>query len=541
MDTLLIFDFGSQTSQLIARRLRDQGYFARIVAGDCTCQEAGIDGSIKGIILSGSPFSVYEKDAPKLDQDVFKQGIPILGICYGLQRITQDLGGSVEPRHTREYGRASLQKKNEHLLLKDIRDGFQSWMSHGDSIQKLPHGFEVAWESEHGIPAMAFLDTKTIAGQETAKKFGISAPLMGIQFHPEVSHCESGQSILHNFAEQICSMKREWDVSYYLEEAKQVIAETILARSELQGTGAEVLLLISGGVDSTVLGALLLKTMDPDKLHLLYVDTGMMRNAETDEVKETLKSLGAKHVHIVHAENDFLGQLAGKSDPEEKRQIIGDLFITIQNREIVRLGLGSAYLLAQGTLYTDLIESGKGVGKHAAVIKSHHNVRSPLVESLRNEGRIIEPLAKLYKDEVRALGKALGLSPKIVWRHPFPGPGLAVRILGEVDREKCAILRAADKIFIDELHKRELYHSIWQAFCVLLPVRSVGVAGDMRGYGYVLALRAIVSSDGMTADVYPFEMKDILEISGLITNQIKAIGRVVYDISSKPPATIEWE
>jgi len=266
-----------------------------------------------------------------------------------------------------------------------------------------------------------------------------------------------------------------------------------------------------------------------------------MRTKETEEVTKTLESLGASHINIIHAEEEFLGALAGVQEPEEKRKIIGDLFMHIQDREIQRLQLGEDYVLAQGTLYTDLIESGKGVGKKAAVIKSHHNVRSPRVEALRDAGRILEPLSNLYKDEVRALGSKLGLPDSIVWRHPFPGPGLAVRILGEISKEKCDILRAADSVFIQELKSRNLYRKIWQAFCVLLPVKSVGVAGDAREYGYVLALRAICSSDGMTADVYPFETRDLLEISSLITNKVKQIGRVVYDVSSKPPATIEWE
>jgi GMP synthase (glutamine-hydrolysing) len=310
---------------------------------------------------------------------------------------------------------------------------------------------------------------------------------------------------------------------------------------------APVLLLISGGVDSTVAGALLLKTLPAEQVHLMYMDTGMMRKGETETVKANLEQLGAQHVHIVMCEEEFLAALKGLSEPEAKRKAIGDLFITIQEREVARLGLPDNYFLAQGTLYTDLIESGKGVGKKAHVIKSHHNVGSPLVDAKRKAGKIIEPLDKLYKDEVRRLGLILGVSEEVVRRHPFPGPGLAVRILGEVTKEKCDVLRDADAIFIDELKSRKspagnsLYDEIWQAFAVLLPVRSVGVAGDLRKYGWVLALRAITSADGMTADVYPFETRDLLEISTRITNSVKDIGRVTYDISSKPPATIEWE
>jgi GMP synthase (glutamine-hydrolysing) len=296
-----------------------------------------------------------------------------------------------------------------------------------------------------------------------------------------------------------------------------------------------------------VAGALLLKTLQPDKVHLMYMDTGLMRKDETKSVTTNLERLGAKHLHIVHCEEEFLSSLKGLEDPEAKRKAIGDLFITIQEREVTRLGLPDSYFLIQGTLYTDLIESGKGVGKKAHLIKSHHNVGSPLVDAKRKAGRIIEPLDRLYKDEVRRLGRILGIDDEVVRRHPFPGPGLAVRILGEVTKEKCDILREADAIFIDELKKRYssagelLYNEIWQAFAVLLPIRSVGVAGDVRKYGWVLALRAIVSTDGMTADVYPFPPKDLLEISTMITNTVKEIGRVTYDISSKPPATIEWE
>jgi GMP synthase (glutamine-hydrolysing) len=308
-----------------------------------------------------------------------------------------------------------------------------------------------------------------------------------------------------------------------------------------------VLLLISGGVDSTVAASLLLKTLDPELVHLMYMDTGLMRKDETKTVAAALERLGAKRLHIVHCEEEFLAALQGLEDPEAKRRAIGDMFITIQEREVARLGLPDSYYLVQGTLYTDLIESGKGVGGKAQLIKSHHNVGSPLVEAKRRSGRIIEPLDRLYKDEVRVLGRVLGLEEETIRRHPFPGPGLGIRILGEVTREKCGILREADAVFIEELKSRRspagerLYDEIWQAYAALLPVRSVGVAGDARKYGWVLVLRAVASVDGMTADVYPFGTKDLLEISTRITNTVKEIGRVVYDISSKPPATIEWE
>jgi len=298
--------------------------------------------------------------------------------------------------------------------------------------------------------------------------------------------------------------------------------------------------LISGGVDSTVVAALLLRILDADQVHLLYVDTGLMRSAETEEVEASLLRLGATHLHTVDASDRFFGVLAGITDPERKRSTVGDEFVRVAATELARLGIDDAYL-AQGTLYTDMIESGKGVGARADVIKSHHNVRSPLIEAKRDAGVLVEPLAELYKDEVRRLGRWLGLPEMVVGRHPFPGPGLSVRILGEVTRERCRTLRAADRILIEELRSRDLYSRIWQAFCVLLPVQSVGVAGDVRRYGSVLAIRAITSEDGMTADVYPMESDDLLEISSRITNVIAEVGRVVYDISSKPPASIEWE
>jgi GMP synthase (glutamine-hydrolysing) len=364
-------------------------------------------------------------------------------------------------------------------------------------------------------------------------------PWFGLQFHPEVTHTEGGSKILEAFALGVCGCGADWTMEHYVDEIRDSLGRRVGENP--------VLLLISGGVDSTVAGALLLKTLKSDQVHLMYMDTGLMRKDETKIVRAGLEKLGAKHLHIVYCEEEFFAALKGISDPEAKRKALGDLFITIQDREVARLGLPDSYFLAQGTLYTDLIESGKGVGKKARLIKSHHNVGSPLAEARRRAGKIIEPLDRLYKDEARRLGLLLGVDKLVVGRHPFPGPGLAVRILGEVTKEKCAVLREADAIFIEELKLRQspagcaLYDEIWQAFAVLLPIRSVGVAGDLRKYGWVLALRAVTSADGMTADVYPFETKDLLEISTRITNSVKEIGRVTYDISSKPPATIEWE
>ncbi|MCL1958706.1 MAG: glutamine-hydrolyzing GMP synthase [Spirochaetes bacterium] len=530
MDKILILDYGSQTTQLIGRRIRDLGVYTEIISGDAALNPQILN-SVKGIVLSGSPESVNEEGAAP-DKKVYDCDIPLLGICYGLQRMTHDLGGKVEHLADTEYGRIEVKIKNREAggnsalsgFLKGFKDSFTAWMSHGDTLTKLAPGFKEYGTSGTGYPAVAAHEQK---------------PWFGLQFHPEVTHCEGGDGILGAFVFGVCGCNANWSMEQYVEGLNKSLKE--------RAGDNPVLLLISGGVDSTVAGAALLKTLKSEQVHLMYMDTGLMRKNETEVVRSSLEKLGAKNLHIIHCEDEFLSALKGKTEPEEKRRIIGDLFITIQEREVARLGLPESYLLAQGTLYTDLIESGHGVGKKAHVIKSHHNVASPLVMAKRKAGKIIEPLDCLYKDEVRKLGRYLGVDEEIVRRHPFPGPGLGVRILGEITKEKCDILREADAIFIEELKRRtspsgtSLYDEIWQAFAILLPIRSVGVAGDVRKYGHVLALRAITSADGMTADVYPFETHDLLEISTRITNSVKEIGRVTYDISSKPPATIEWE
>jgi GMP synthase (glutamine-hydrolysing) len=533
MDTILILDFGSQTTQLIGRRIRDMGVYTEIIPGDSVFSDHVPDPNVKGIILSGSPESVYEQGAVP-DKMLYTCGLPLLGICYGLQRMTVDLGGTVKPLPKREYGRIGVKVKGTGSeepggaytakFLRGFKPAFTAWMSHGDTLTDLAPGFAEYGTTDTGYPAVAAHETK---------------PWFGLQFHPEVTHCEGGDDILAAFVFGVCTCTAGWTMEHYVKEVRSALNDRI-------GTNP-VLLLISGGVDSTVAGALLLNTLHRDQVHLMYMDTGLMRKNETSIVKANLEKLGAKHLYIVNCEDEFLLALKGQTDPETKRRIIGDLFITIQEREVTRLGLPENYFLAQGTLYTDLIESGKGVGKKAHIIKSHHNVGSPLVDAKRKAGRIIEPLDKLYKDEVRRLGHFLDVDEEVVSRHPFPGPGLAVRIVGEVTKEKCDILREADAVYLEELRRRtspagrSLYNEIWQAFAVLLRVRSVGVAGDVRKYGWVLALRAIISADGMSADVYPFETRDLLEISTRITNTVPEIGRVTYDISSKPPATIEWE
>lgn len=516
MDKIVVLDFGGQTTQLISRRIRESGIFSEVLPCDTSASLIKQEG-LKGIIFSGSPESVYEEGAPTIDKEIYSLGVPILGICYGLQRITADFGGSVKPLSKKEYGRAPIKYESVSMLFKDIPENFISWMSHGDSIEIPGTGFEVIGRSDNHIAAV----------------FNKECNIYGLQFHPEVTHCQCGTKILENFASEICGAKKEWNMNLY--------SETICNEIKNRVGEKEVLLLISGGVDSAVVAALLLKAISSEKLHLMYIDTGLMRKNESAEVAENLQKLGAKNLHLIDAGKRFLNALKGVAQPEEKRKIIGDLFIQVQEDEVRRLGIQQDCLLAQGTLYTDLIESGKGVGKKAHVIKSHHNVKSPMVEAKRAKGQIIEPLSLLYKDEVRELGRIVGLDEKIISRHPFPGPGLGIRIIGEVTEESCDLLRDADLIFISELKKRGLYDQIWQAFAVLLPVRSVGVAGDARKYAQVLSLRAITSKDGMTADVFPMPMDDLLEISSIITNNVPGIGRVVYDVSSKPPATIEWE
>jgi len=515
MDKIIILDFGGQTTQLIARRIREFGVYSEIISGTENIEKADKAG-LKGIIFSGSPYSVYDKEAPKPDNSVYALGVPVLGICYGLQLMTTHFGGTVQNMKHKEFGRAPVTFEQNLGLFRDVASGFQSWMSHGDSIETPGKGFTIAARSENH-PAV-------LVNRELN--------LYGIQFHPEVTHCDYGSKILENFVAGICGAEKNWNMDEYINQEIDRIRTTTGNR--------DILVLISGGVDSTVTGALLLKALPPERIFLMYIDTGLMRKNETEEVKEILLTLGAKNIQIVDASSDFLGALKGIEDPEKKRAVIGDLFIKVQENYLPPQ-IGNDYFLAQGTLYTDMIESGKGVGEKAKVIKSHHNVRSPLVEKKRETGLIIEPLSMLFKDEVRKLGLALGLKNEFVYRHPFPGPGLGVRILGEVTEEKCRILKEADALFINELKNRNLYNKIWQAFCVLLPLKSVGVTGDDRNYGYILAMRAINSVDGMTAEVYPFKTTDLLEISSVITNSIPEVGRVVYDVSSKPPATIEWE
>ena len=520
MDTILVLDFGGQTCQLIARRIRECGVFSRVVPGDIRLDAVGALDEVRGIVLSGSPASVHDCAAPVPDDSLLHRAVPVLGICYGMQHLMHAGGGLVSRTHLREYGRAGIEHEATSPLFAGIPAAFRSWMSHGDAVEGIAPGFRQIAHSEHGAVAAV----ESLPGSAPY-------PVFGIQFHPEVSHTEYGGRLLDNFAIAICGARRSWDLQSFERRSVAELRRTV---------GAEpVVLMISGGVDSTVVAALLLKAFPPEQVHLLYVDTGLMRRGETTEVRATLARLGATRIQVVHAADRFYAALAGVTEPEEKRHIIGDLFIEVQQAAVSE-DLPTSFL-AQGTLYTDLIESGSGVGDKAEVIKSHHNVAAPLVMERRAAGLLLEPLATLYKDEVRRLGQALGVSRQVIDRHPFPGPGLAVRILGEVTEERCELLRAVDAIFLEELTRRDLYRHVTQAFAVLLPVRSVGVTGDSRHYGVVVALRAVVSEDFMTAEVYRFEMDALLAVSARITNEVPAVGRVVYDISSKPPATVEWE
>lgn len=516
IDRIVILDFGSQTTHLIGRRIRERGVLADIRPGDAPV-ETWYDESVRGIILSGSPASVYDEGSPRFDPEIWSVALPVLGICFGLQVTVHTAGGVVGRSAIREYGPASVRVAEGHPLFAGLSDEFLTWMSHGDSIERLPEGARTVATSAHGIPAAVAIDERRF---------------VGLQFHPEVTHTQHGAQLLDRFATVVCGAARAWNIDDYLERLKDEIIERVGERN--------VLLLISGGVDSTVVAATLLAALPPHQVHLMYIDTGLMRANESHEVGETLRRLGAEHLHLVDARDRFLSALSGVIEPEEKRRIIGDLFMHVQNDAVAEL-IPPDYLLAQGTLYTDLIESGFGVGGRAHRIKSHHNVSTPIVQGRREAGELLEPLSALYKDEVRDLGRTLGLPASVVDRHPFPGPGLAVRIVGEVTPELTEILRRADALFVGGLKDAGLYDDIWQAFAVLLPVRSVGVAGDMRAYGHVLALRAVTSVDGMTADAFEFPPGFLRSMAATITNRVPEIGRVVYDLSGKPPATIEWE
>ena len=505
MHTCLIIDFGSQVTKLIARRVREMSVYSIIVPPSKAMQS--ITAETKCIILSGSPYSTLEENAPTIDANIFEAGLPILGICYGQQLMAKILGGKVENHGVREFGKSALSivKKNPLLSL-NLDDKITVWMSHGDSVTQLPQGFDILAKTQNAPCAV-------IANEE--KKF------YGIQFHPEVTHTEYGREILQHFVVDISKCKQEWTMSKYKNEEIAKIKAQIGKEMTICG--------LSGGVDSAV-AAKLVREAIGEQLICVLVDTGLLRKGEVEQIKATFPD-----IHIIDAKAQFLRELSGISDPEQKRKTIGRLFI--EHFQEFSKKYSNAKFLVQGTIYPDVIESAGSDGL-AQTIKSHHNVGG-LPKDMKME--LCEPLRELFKDEVRLLGEELGMEKKVIYRHPFPGPGIGIRILGDVTQEKVEILQNADKIYIDFLHEKGLYEKIWQAFSVLLPCKTVGVMGDGRTYEFVLALRAITSEDGMTAQVFPFEIADLLEISTRIVNNVKGINRVTYDITSKPPATIEWE
>ena len=511
---VLIIDFGSQVTQLIARRVREAGVYCEIVPFD-KAEAALKTARPRAIILSGGPASVTVDSTPRAPRAVFEAGVPVLGICYGEMAMAEQLGGKVEGGHHREFGRADIVIEKESPLLAGLGAiGHREpvWMNHGDKITAMPPGFSVVATSENS-PFAVIADEKR--------------RLYGIQFHPEVAHTPRGATIYKNFVTGIAGIAPDWNMHAFRDEA--------IARIRKQVGRGRVICGLSGGVDSSV-AAVLIHEAIGDQLTCIFVDTGLMRAGEADEVVSLFR--GAYNIPLVHAEAAelFLSRLAGIEDPEKKRKIIGATFIDVFDGEAQKLG--GAEFLAQGTLYPDVIESVSVSGGPSATIKSHHNVGG-LPE--RMHMKLVEPLRELFKDEVRALGRELGLPPAFVGRHPFPGPGLAIRVPGEVTREKLDILRRADTIYLEEIRKAGLYDTIWQAFAVLLPVKTVGVMGDDRTYDHVCALRAVTSTDGMTADYYPFEHSFLAAVSTRIVNEVRGINRVVYDVTSKPPGTIEWE
>lgn len=508
---ILIIDFGSQYNQLIARRVREHHVYCQIEPPDITV------GAIKalepeGIILSGGPASIYSKGAPRVDRGIFDLGIPILGICYGLQYMVETLGGKVIGSTKREYGFAELNIKKTKGMFSGIEKRTQCWMSHGDSIGELPQGFSVTASTDN---------TKVAATEDSKRNF------YGLQFHPEVVHTQAGKKMLSNFLFGVCHCKKSWSM-------KSFVMQTVTEIREQVGS-EKVILGLSGGVDSSVAAVLLHKAIGR-QLTCVFVDNGVLRAGEAERVIDMFKRHLHINLHFARCGSLFLKKLKGVTDPEKKRKIIGRTFIEVFDAEARKIQ--GVKFLAQGTLYPDLIESRSAFGGPSAVIKSHHNVGGlPRKMKLK----LVEPLKHLFKDEVRLLGKELGLADDVVWRQPFPGPGLAIRIIGDVTPQRLSVLRKADTILIEEIRAAHLYYKLWQSFTVLLPLKSVGIMGDQRTYENIVAIRAVTSDDAMTADWARLPQDLLARISTRIINEVRGINRVVYDISSKPPSTIEWE
>jgi GMP synthase (glutamine-hydrolysing) len=515
-DSIAILDFGSQYSQLIARRIREENTFSELLPFSTSADELKRLNP-KGIILSGGPNSVYDTNAPKCDSGIWRLGIPILGVCYGMQLMGQELGGVVEPAKVREYGRAMLTIVHHGKLFEGLEPSIESWMSHGDSVSQLPSGFKTVART---------MDTPTAAIADEDRNF------YGVQFHPEVVHTRGGQQVLSNFVD-ICKCSKSWTMARFIDEAIEDVRQRVGKK--------KVLLALSGGVDSSTLAFLLHKAVG-DQLTCMFIDQGFMRKNEPEWLVDTFENKFSIKVHFIKARDRFISKLAGVTDPEEKRKLIGTEFIRTFEEESKKLGPFD--FLAQGTLYPDVIESSVSTidpktGERVAVkIKSHHNVGG-LPADL--QFKLVEPFARLFKDEVRRLGLELGVPDDIRNRHPFPGPGLAIRVLGEVTKERLKTLREADWIVREEVKSHGLYKQIWQVFAVLLPTKSVGVMGDQRTYENQVVIRAVTSEDGMTADWarLPYDLLDT--ISRRIVNEVPGVNRVVYDVTSKPPATIEWE
>ncbi|MFP6885995.1 MAG: glutamine-hydrolyzing GMP synthase [Opitutales bacterium] len=509
--TIVVLDFGSQYTQVIARRIREAKVFSKVLPFDTSVTELK-ELSPLGIVLSGGPASVLGKDSPKPDPALFRLGVPVLGICYGLQLMGNMLGGKVESSEQREYGRGELKVNRKGSLFKGLPAKLKVWNSHGDRLAKLPKGFR---------PIASTENSEFAAVEDSARQF------YGLQFHPEVEHTEHGTNLLRNFLQGICGCKSDWRLDDFTDGTVDDIREKVGSKRVILG--------LSGGVDSSVAAALIHRAIG-DRLTCVFVDNGLLRLNERKQVEQLFRENFPSRLKVVNASTLFLKRLKGVTDPERKRKIIGKTFIKVFDETVA--SIGSVEFLAQGTLYPDVIESVPIGGNPAALIKSHHNVGG-LPKKMKL--KLLEPLRELFKDEVREVGMGLGLPKHVLMRHPFPGPGLGVRVVGEVTRPRLRILREADAILQEELFRSRQYYKLWQAFCVFLPVRSVGVMGDERTYENVIAIRAVTSSDAMTADWAKLPDNLLRTVSNRIINEVKGANRVVYDISSKPPSTIEWE